>query len=227
VVDSSSNELCYLCGVRPASTKDHLFPEGLFPRPMPTNLPRRLPGCGQCNQGLSKDEELFRVFVACGEAHENEAGFRVWTERIRPDLRGRRRGLKRLIPDAGKEAGIFSSLGDFLGRASVLEVEPGPINRVLAKIVKGLYYSDTGKVLPPDVQILVEYGAQQPGRLVSAPLDEAIRGAKRVDVGNGVVTYWRNTAKDDPTASLTWLKFYEDKLFLVCTFRQDTLEFTP
>jgi len=77
--------------------------------------------------------------------------------------------------------------------------------------------------LPDDAEILADY-FDKPEGLGSPPLDEAIKGAKKFAYGNGVVTYWRNIVKDDPTASLTWLLFYEDKAFLICTFRKETLE---
>ena len=190
---------------------------------MPSNLPRRLPACRQCNEGLSKDEEMFRVFVASGMAYERQAGFRIWTERIRPDLQGDRPGLKPLLESLAKVVPVISESGDFLGQAGILEIERQPIQRVLYKIAKGLYFLDTSQVLPDDVQILADY-SDEPERLVSPPLDEAIKGAERIDFGNGVVTYWRKRMRDDPTASLTWLVFYEDKAFLICTFRQETLE---
>lgn len=218
----SSNRICYLCGIRPANTKDHLFPESLFPKPIPSNLPARLPACRQCNNSLSKDEELFRVFVACGMAYERQAGFRIWTDKIRPDLQGKRRGLKRLLKSLTKVVPVISKSGGFLGQAGILEIQHQPIQRVLYKIAKGLYFLDTNQVLPDNVEILADY-FDKPESLVSPPLDEAIKGAKKFAYGDGVVTYWRNTVKDDPTASLTWLLFYEDKAFLICTFRQETL----
>ena len=223
MIDLSSNKICYLCGVRPANTKDHLFQESLFPKPMPSNLPQRLPACRRCNEGLSKDEEMFRVFVTSGIAYERQAGFRIWTERIRPDLQGDRPGLKPLLKSLAKVVPVISESGDFLGQAGILEIERQPIQRILYKIAKGLYFLDTNQVLPDGVEILADY-FDKSERLVSPPLDEAIKGAKKTAYGNGVVTYWRNTVKDDPTASLTWLLFYEDKAFLICTFRQETLE---
>jgi len=74
--------------------------------------------------------------------------------------------------------------------------------------------------LPGDVQILADY-FDKPERLVAPPLDEAIKDAKRVDLGNGVVTYFRNV-EDDPTESITWLLFYQTKAFMICTSRQGT-----
>jgi len=219
----SVSEKCYLCGSKPANTKDHLFPKCLFNKPLPTNLPT-LPACGECNNALFSDEEQFRVFLAAGMAYESEPGFRIWTERIRPDLKGRRPRLKPLIRSYVRVARIVSESGALLGHTLILEMDREIINRVLRKIAKGLYYLDTGAVLPENVQILMDYANGKPERFISPPLDEAIKGAKRVDLGNGVVTYWRNTIKDDPTSSITWLQFYEDKLFMICTYAADSEE---
>jgi hypothetical protein len=152
-------------------------------------------------------------------AYENQAGFRIWTERIRSALRGRRPGLKPLIQSMTKVAQVVSESGEFLGHTLVSETNPELINRVLRKIAKGLYYLETGQILPSDVEILVDYDEGNPERFVAPPLDEAIKGAKKVELGEGVVTYWRNTIKGDPSSSLTWLEFYKDKVFLVCTCR--------
>ena len=218
----SVRKKCYLCGSRLASTRDHLFPSSLFNKPLPTNLPPRLPACTECNNALSSDEELFRVFVASGMAYETEPGFHIWGERIRPDLKGRRPRLKPIIRSHIRKSRVISESGALLGHTLVLEMDRETINRVLRKIAKGLYYLDTGSVLPENVQILIDYANGKPERFISPPLDEAIKGAKKVDLGDGVVTYWRNTIKDDPTNSITWLKFYEDKLFMICTYAGDT-----
>lgn len=219
----SVRKKCYICGSKLADTKDHLFPSSLFNKPLPTNLPT-LPACTECNNALSSDEEQFRVFLASGMAYETEHGFRIWNERIRPDLKGHRPRLKPLIRSYIRKARVLSESGALLGHTLVLEMDREIINRVLRKIAKGLYYLDTGAVLPENVQILVDYADSKPERFISPPLDEAIKGAKKVDLGNGVVTYWRNTMKDDPTNSMTWLMFYkdEDKLFMICTYIADT-----
>lgn len=216
----SISKKCYLCGSKLADTRDHLFPSSLFNKPLPTNL-RTLPACSECNNALSSDEEQFRVFLASGMAYENEPGFRIWNERIRPDLKGRRPRLKPLISSYIRRAQVLSKSGALLGHTLVLEMDREIINRVLRKIAKGLYYLDTGAILPENVQILVDYANGKPERFISPPFDEAIKGAKKVTLGNGVVTYWRNTIKDDPTNSITWLKFYEDKLFMICTYAAD------
>jgi hypothetical protein len=214
---------CYLCGSRTADTKDHLFPKGLFPRPLPTDLPSGLPACMQRNNELSKAEEQFRFFLASGAAYESESGHRIWNQRIRPDLKGRRSGLKPLVQSMVKIAKVKSKSGILLGYWPVLEQDQEPINRVLRKIVKGLYYLDTNQILPTDIQILCGHDRGNIKNLLSPPLDKVFRESRRVDYGNVVVSYWRNIVKDDPATSITWLRFYEDKLFMVVTYREEDL----
>lgn len=164
---------------------------------------------------------MFRAFVASGAAYEKAPGFRIWTERIRPDLQGRRPGLKPLLQSKTKIVPVISKTRGLLGLAGILELEREPIHNVLNKIAKGLYFLDTRQPLPDNVEILAGY-FQDPKQLVLPPLDEAIKGAIRVDLGDGVVTYWRNRMRGDPKASITWLLFYQVKVFMICTSREDT-----
>jgi len=193
----------------------------LFNKPSPTNLPT-LPACSECNYALHKAEVQFRFFLASGMAYEQEPGFRIWKERIVPSFKAGK--FKSLIMSDIKRARLLSESGVLLGRTLVLEIDREIINCVLRKIVKGLYYLDAGASLPENVQILMDYANGKPERFLTPPLDEAIKGARRVDLGNGVVTYWRNTMKDDPASSITWLRFYEDKLFMICTYTADSKE---
>ncbi len=217
----SIGKKCYLCGSKLANTKDHLFPRGLFNNPLPTNLPT-LPACSECNNALHKAEVQFRFFLASGMAYDQEPGFRIWKERIIPSFKAGK--FKSLIMSHMKKAQLLSESGELLGHTLVQEIDREIINSVLRKIANGLYYLDTGAVLPENVQILIYYANGKPERFTDPPLDEAIKHAKKVELGNGVVTYWRNTIKDDPASSITWLKFYEDKVFMICTYTADGKE---
>jgi len=211
------NKICCLCGLRKADTRGHLFPKGLFNTPRPSNLPRRIPTCNECDNGLSKDEEDFRTFLGMGMAYESNAGKRIWTEKIRPALKTR---LKQRIRPMVKQLRILDKSGTVVGYLPIGQIDRDSANRVLRKIAKGLYYLDTQRVLPSEVEILVGYYTENP-KIISPPLDEAIRGAKKIRLGEGEVTYWRNTIKDNPEESLTWIRFYKDKVFLICTTRQN------
>ena len=119
--NNKEKNICYLCGLKQAETRDHLFPKSLFPRPLPSNLPKGLPACRQCNNELSKDEEQFRFFLASGTAYESEAGRRIWDERIRSALRGRRPGFKQLARSMLNMAKVQSESGMELEYWPILE----------------------------------------------------------------------------------------------------------
>lgn len=135
------DSICYLCGNKLAETRDHIFPKNLFPRPLPSHL-LTAPSCGECNNSLSDDEELFRAFVALGVAYETSSGYRIWTERVRPSLQLDRRGFKTLLLRLIKDVKLFSPNGMYVGNAKALLVDQERINRVLEKIARGLYYLD-------------------------------------------------------------------------------------
>jgi hypothetical protein len=154
VVDNNNTNTCYLCGLRPAETKDHLFPRALFSRPLPSNLPIGLPACRQCNNELSKYEEQFRFFLASGMAYESETGRHIWDERIRSALKGRRPGFKALARSMVKVAKIQSESGTMLGDWPAPEGAESPEVCIDAVPRKATAPRGDGRVLPPGFQLL-------------------------------------------------------------------------
>ena len=210
------NHTCYLCGNKQAETRDHIFPKNLFPRPLPSNLPTA-PCCQQCNNSLADDEEIFRTVVASGEAYETPSGRRIWDERVCPSLIQNRRGFKTLLRKLVRVVKLSS--GD---NAVALEVDQKRVNSVLNKIAKGLFYLDKGEPLPDYVELLFKYAVDEPQKLIEPPFDKAIQGARRTELGKGVVTYWRNIINGDPSNSMTWLLFYNVHAFLILTVNEKT-----
>ena len=218
MVDVNSKNICCLCGLRTAETSDHLFPRGFFNSPRPDNLPT-IPACFECNNGLSEDEDDFRTFLSMGMAYESNAGKRIWTGKIHPALKKGR--LKQRIKPMVKLYRYVDKSRNVDLCVPVGEIDRSSANQVLRKIAKGLYYLDTQRVLPSEIEIRVGYYTETP-EILSPPFDGCIRRARRVDLGQGEVTYWRITVEDKPEESLTWIRFYEDKIFLILTARQNT-----
>jgi hypothetical protein len=54
---------CYLGGATDKLTADHVIPKFLFPEPRPSNLITE-DACEPCNNGFSKDDELFAVYLS-------------------------------------------------------------------------------------------------------------------------------------------------------------------
>lgn len=200
-----------------------MFPKNLFRRPLPSDL-LTAPACSSCNNSLSDDEEIFRIFVTSGDVYDTEAGRGIWDERVRPSLRSDRRGIRTRLREDLTESPILSDTGEIIGRTVYLEVNREAISRVLAKIGKGLYFLDTGEPLPVGYSVLSKFDEGDPENFLSPPLNEAFAGAKKVVVREGVITYWRNVVPEDPASTIIWVAFFNRKVALVMTQNSDSIE---
>jgi len=54
--------VCTYCGETKWVSADHVPPKNLFPKPYPTDM-WTVPACDDCNQGFSKDDDYFLIFV--------------------------------------------------------------------------------------------------------------------------------------------------------------------
>ena len=67
-------ELCAICGVNEATTKDHLPPKCIYPTPINDDNMHTVPACKFCNGGGSQEDEEFKIFMGLetGEFRENQ-----------------------------------------------------------------------------------------------------------------------------------------------------------
>lgn len=66
--------LCALCGENPATTKDHIPPQGIYPKPRDNDINfNTVPAYSNCNNGAAVEDEEFKVLMGftTGEFHEN------------------------------------------------------------------------------------------------------------------------------------------------------------
>jgi hypothetical protein len=126
---------CYICGApdRPL-TSDHVIPKVLFPQPRPNNLITE-GACEPCNNGISKDDALFAVFLSAALGR-NESGKWVWENKSVKSILARSPALAtQLISDSYKKQ-ILTEMG--IAEVDLLRISEDRLNRVLFRIVKGL-----------------------------------------------------------------------------------------
>jgi hypothetical protein len=92
---------CAFCR-KPASTRDHVPPKGLFGQPLPSNL-ITVPACRDCNAGAGQDDEVMQEMAVMWGAERSpdgvQAGAKVLRGIERPAARGRRADFyRRLSP---------------------------------------------------------------------------------------------------------------------------------
>jgi hypothetical protein len=132
-----SNHLCYNCGIREATTLDHVISKTLIPEPRPNNLVT-VPACKECNGGFSKDEEYVRDRLSAAIGGEDFGApvtwDKAWRSMQRPKAKGKKFGLFKEIfklpaPVVTKDGP--SDMGVLMNKQRV--------NRVVEKMVRGFY----------------------------------------------------------------------------------------
>jgi len=205
---------CYLCGC-PAETQDHIPPKGLFQKPRPTNM-ITVPACHRCNNSGAKDDEYFRWFIATASA-EDPAAEQIIDMRILPSLRTKP-AFFGLIRRSFRRVDLVSEGGIWLGQSPAIKFDRPRIQRVVERIVKGLFWRHSGRSLqqPYYVENLI---------LNPKPPDDKFRRAVLAlpfsKIGNGrVFCYHRWIYSKDTSITFWFLHFFMQTLILASTQRK-------
>lgn len=205
-----------MCGNDGARTRDHVFPRALFPRgTLPAHPPPPIvPACDGCQQRLQPDEEYFRTLVASG-AYADSVARDLWEGQIARSF-DNSPGLRQLFASAIRTMEWISPGGAFIGEVTGVEGDRERIGNVLMKIVRGLYYLDSGRtVMPFDVHF--NYAQVSP---MTPPFPEevmdVIHGMPLRTVGD-VVRYKFELSPDEPRIIVSWFAFYSRSMFVVWT----------
>lgn len=142
---------CVLCGKRLATTRDHIPPKCLFGSKgnRPPYLPT-MPACKTCNLGTSGDDEFFRLFLAANhEASQHPTVKRLHDPIIRSLARPQARGFTNSFLSQIRNVTIKSPGGLYLGEAPGLPIDHSRLQRIIEKVVRGLFFHEYDKKLPP------------------------------------------------------------------------------
>jgi hypothetical protein len=141
-------QLCALCGINTATTREHVPPKSIFLQPRPNNL-ITIPCCKACNNGSSKSDEKFKVYLGLHAAMYSPNGEKLFQEALKtlnrsPKLKSQ--VLEGLIDiDAKTPAGLT-----LLGYKGIKWDNKTYVS-TLTKISKGLFFHHFGCVVPDDI----------------------------------------------------------------------------
>lgn len=204
---------CIYCGSENGKTKDHVPPEGFFPKPKPTNL-IKVPACESCNNGASKDEEWLLAILMFTDAGVSKAGKKHWDQKLHRMYR-KNHGLRRKIAKSLQKVNLFTPMGLFAGRAMTIEHDERRSSRVLNKIVRGLYYHEYKEALPPTVSITCKLLKRGP--LIA----EVDKYASQLQFGSrqwpDLFEYRFNRVAERPQGSMWLIRFFGNIVFWVIT----------
>ncbi len=146
---------CIYCGVRPATTRDHVPPQGLFlpPRFRPTI---KVPACVKCNGGASKAEDEFRVFISVKDGPDTPEAIKFWKEGALHSVKNNKRMHRHFL--SGAQLLLRSpTTGHFEPRRLFTWNLSESHHPVIRKITRGLYYHNFQSALSPQKIIDVTY----------------------------------------------------------------------
>lgn len=191
--------VCAICGINEATTKDHVPPKAIFPKPRPHLI--TVPACKECNNGASDLDDLFKVYLSMHAAGKSEIAMRLFTEKTTKTLE-RNKALQALIVQESKELQIEDKDGNLVTRMGVLWNSKAH-DAVMERTIRGLYFHHTGNVVPRDTILKVQW-------LYGVPEDikKKIDLFTEVHIGKEQVIYKYLIYDKDPRYSLWLFEFY-------------------
>lgn len=139
------DNLCALCGENSTTTKDHIPPQGIYPKPRDNDINfNTVPACSSCNNGAAVEDEEFKVLIglSTGEFHENPD---VVVDSIARTAEKNRRIANQIF---NAEQNVFACLhGSILEPAVAVKFDGEKYHKVISRIVRGLYWQQKGHAL--------------------------------------------------------------------------------
>jgi len=149
------NHTCVLCGKSKSTrTGDHQPPQSLYPKPRKPNIElHRVPACQVCNSPPGgNDDEEFKIIIgmSTGETREQSS---VLIASMKGSLEKNRK-LDRHIQN-NYERGVWDLSRSVLEKKVLVSFDADVYSRVISRMVKGLYWRETGRIIDRDRNISV------------------------------------------------------------------------
>src|SRR5262245_40510953 len=107
----TTGQVCVICGEREATTRDHVPPKGIFPKPRPQLV--TVPACAQCNSGSSLHDESFRTYLALHVGAADQRRSRLFGNAL-SSMKHNRRLLRRVL-SSSHEIPFATPAGVYVG----------------------------------------------------------------------------------------------------------------
>ena len=189
--------LCAICGVRLATTRDHVPPKGIFAKPRPDNLVT-VPACSICNNDSSDIDERFLVNLGIHVSFHGGEGGRLFNERVLPTLNHNKR-LAREVVEGMRKVKLETDEGKFSGTAYEGKWDDAAHDSVIERTIRGLHYHHYGEVLGPNSEVKVHF-FRELGELV-----EVSTLWRQEEIGNGEVLYRHTRVEKGNDVKSLWL----------------------
>lgn len=206
-----TSPVCVLCGVKPATTADHVPPKSVFAKPRPSNLVT-VPACETCNKGGSVDDEEFGAFVATvATSTSDRYDPALFNQRVTKPLHHNNR-LYRQVVEQAQRVTLATPSGFLYGEAYKTSWSADAHKRVMSRTVRGLYFHHFGDILPSSVDIAIRVYREWPEELfkMSISMPQEI-------IGTNHLIYRYGRAAEKSVVSAWLFQFYNAHIVLALT----------
>lgn len=214
-----TNNLCIYCG-KTADTREHIPPKQFFKST--SNKPLiTVPSCKVCNAGFQKDEDFFRQFYTSMLMERSSVAKQLMDGEIsrsilRTPALGHQMFSQMKLVDAYTKAGLYKGK---MTMYTVSDSDRGRINRVVTKIIKGLFYHEFSKTIPEDWTIKIIWITPKVEK--EQKLDEMAKQPFWRVIKEDTFAYWVNYGPQ--TFQSIWLlDFFKIPLFYVLVLDKKT-----
>lgn len=145
------SSICVICGIRPATTAEHIPPRGFFKGIV--GQFRTVPACYICNNGSSEDDESLRNYISAQIGKPTTGAMHLWEIGAHKSLL-RSTKIRFAFLSTLQEVGVVNEDGSITNRLAFL-VPVSLYQRVFERVTRGLHFLHTGKILPIDIPIQV------------------------------------------------------------------------
>ncbi len=214
-----NSKKCIFCG-KQADTREHIPAKNFF-KDIPNKSLITVPTCRMCNVSFQKDEDFFRQFyVSMLQDRSAEAKKLMDGEITRSILRAPALGQQMF--SQMKLVDVYTKAGAYKGKMTMYSVSDSDrtrIDRVVDKIVKGLFYHEFGQVIPEDWVIKNIWITPKVEK--DQGLDEMAKKPLWRVIKEDTFAYWVNYVPE--TFQSVWiLDFFKIPLFYVLVLDKKT-----
>jgi hypothetical protein len=198
---SKRKRWCAICGVREATTRDHVPPKAIFHEPYPNNL-ITVPACAKCNNEGSKFDAELRVVIGMHTARDSPSGDLFWSKYALRTL-ARNNRLRTQILENGRRVNLKSPAGIALGAAYAVPYSVRKHSAAMNRIVRGLYFHHFGQILGKRVSV-----RSRPLNGMPRQFAELLKSLPWGRLGESDFFYRFGRASDSPLNSIWVLLFH-------------------
>lgn len=178
------NNLCGFCGRRVAVTMDHIPPKAIFIKPKPQDL-ITVRSCFRCNNGSSKVDESFKVYLGLHVSSEIRDGQKIFASVLRTINHNRKLNREVVSRINFDKSGI--------------SWENKVHHKSIEKITRGLFFHHYGKAIARKARIKTYWFNKLPD--LDLDLNKGI-------VGEGRFVYYHGKAVETDFDSVWLFDFY-------------------